>query len=524
MVHVIHARARDLARRVETIVYCMSVPRGKARVRGGWGGPCSAGAECGAGGRVGPCPTNPVPNLVGQGPTLPLCARPEGPRGPVGVARSPRIVLLIALSRELQGRGEHRRRTVRTTTRLSAAAIIALVAIGCVGLRTATENGKAPEAPVPTQKGGDVDTRRVGEAVVLDKVEPVFDGLFERWKAGEGTPWCERSDTYMFLTCMRVAGWNQDYAEVITVSGYGPSFGYSQEKWGAHYHPPPDRVKRIGDATGFGFLWEQKQTPEEYWEALKRSIDGGTPVRAPYGEGVLFIGYRDAERVEDRQVRPLARVFVERGSWWTWEQFCDWHKKHSDGGWFGRHTGKVETIPPKDSAVEILRLIVRMATDDPRGHMEQFEGVTWGLPGILAYADDLADLSKSGAKEGEGGYFQGGWRGCHNIYPQMSGRPAAATYLKRVAPLFGDEAKRHILAAAAAYDGATDAWREFERQLGRPLGDKHCEAWQDPAHRKAGATAVREAHDHEALAIDEIKKALAAEGADVAEVPPNPSP
>lgn len=355
---------------------------------------------------------------------------------------------------------------------------------------------------VDLPEAGDTSTR------VLDNVERVFNGLFEQWEKGKGAPWSERSDSYMYLTCMRVAGWDVDYADVITLSGYGPSFGYSQEKWGAHYFPPPGRVKRIGDATGFGFLWEQKKTPEDYWQSLRQTIDSGRPVYGPYMEGVLFIGYRDAERAEERQVRPLARVFVEPGSWWTWEQFTDWHKKHSDGGWFGRHTGKVKTIPASDSAVDVLRLIVQMATDDPRSHYPRFEGVTWGLPGMLAYADDLANMSKSGAKEEEGGYFQGGWRGCHNIYPQMSGRPAAATYLKRVAPLFEGEATRHILAAADQYGEATEAWREFERQLGRPLGDEHGRAWQDAQHRKAGAVAVRKAHDHEKVAVAEIRLAL----------------
>ena len=321
-------------------------------------------------------------------------------------------------------------------------------------------------------------------------------------------------DPRQILFTASSVSWDEvDYADVITLSGYGPSFGYSQEKWWAHYFPPPGRDKRIADATGFGFRWVQYKTPEEYWDALKESIDDGTPVRGPYGEGVLFIGYRDADRIEDRQVRPLARVFVEPGSWWTWEHFVDWHKKHSDGGWHGCHTGRVDTIPAEDSAVEVLRMMVEMATDDPRSHNPRFEGVIWGLPGIAAYADDLADMSKSGAKEEDGGYFQGGWRGCHNICPQMSGRPAAATYLNRIAPLFEADTKRHILAAAEHYAKATDAWHEFDRQLSRALeesGHDHTEAWQDPAHRKAGAAAVRQAHDHEKAAIAEIGKALRA--------------
>lgn len=356
-------------------------------------------------------------------------------------------------------------------------------------------------------------------AVELADVERIFDEMFAEWEDGKGTAWAERSDTYMHLACMRTAGWDDvDYADVITLSGYGPSFGYSQEKWRAHYFPPPGRDERIAKATGFGFRWVQYKTPEEYWDALKKSIDAGTPVRGPYMEGVLFIGYRDADRIEDRQVRPLARVFVEPGSWWSWDEFVDWHKNHSDGGWRGSYTGRVETIPPRESAIDVLRMMVQMATDDPRSQNPMFEGVIWGLQGILAYADDLADLPKSGAREEDGGYYQGGWRGCHNVCPQMSGRPAAATYLGRIAPLFEGEMKQHVLAAAEAYGKAADCWHEFDRQLSRALertGHDHTEAWRDPEHRKAGAAAVREAHDHERDAIAEIQRALdALDGAD----------
>ena len=128
-------------------------------------------------------------------------------------------------------------------------------------------------------------------------------------------------------------------------------------------------------------------------------------------------------------------------------------------------------------------MMVRVAKgEDSRRRPD--DGVVWGIEGIEAYATDLADMSKSGAEDA--GSFQGGWRGCHNVYPQMSGRPAAAVYLRRVAPLFEGDARGDILAAAEAYDEATEAWREFEKQLGRPLGDKHGEAWENPEHRKAG--------------------------------------
>jgi len=160
--------------------------------------------------------------------------------------------------------------------------------------------------------------------------------------------------------------------------------------------------------------------------------------------------------------------------------------------------------------VEVMEVMVRVAEgDDPR--KEPNGGVVWGVDGVEAYAADIADMTKSGAGENEGGYFQGGWTGCHNIYPQMSGRPAAATYLKKVAPLFEDDPRGHIEAASAAYGRATEAWEEFERKLGRGVEDKpEGGTWQSASHRAAGAEAVREAAAHERDAVSSLTRALEA--------------
>ncbi len=212
--------------------------------------------------------------------------------------------------------------------------------------------------------------------------------------------------------------------------------------------------------------------------ALTEAIDARQAVHAPNEEDILFIGYRDAGRPEDRKVMPLAIVFVDEEEW-TWDRFLSWHSRGIVAGWFGCMDQRVEPWPPEKSAVEVLEVLLSVARgDDPR--RRPGDGVVWGVKGIEAYADDVADLSKSGADEDQGGFFQSGWRGCHNIIPQMSGRPAAATYLKRVAGYFDDQARDRIIAAAERYDSATDAWQRYDTQLGRSQREMaHDQAWQD---------------------------------------------
>jgi len=412
-------------------------------------------------------------------------------------------------------------RASKTTLALSIASVVALVIVGCLGLPTASERKVTAEPDVGEPEGktmhapavSKAKVRREGRKVWIEGVKELFEKHFEDSKNGRTTPWAERSDTYMYLTQMRVAGWDVDYADLITIAGYGPSFAYAprlSDSWGVHYHPPRNRDDRIAHGTGCVYRWRQYGDPEDYWQALKRAIDEGQVVHGPNEEDVLFIGYVDADRPADRKVLPLAIVFVEDDEW-TWEQFTKWHSRSMVRGWFGRIEGAVDPWPRRKSAIEVLKLMVAAANgNDSRRDLGK--GATWGIDGIEAYAADLADMSKSGAPEDEEGYFQGGWRGCHNIYPQMSGRPAAATYLKRISSEFDGKTKDHLLAAAARYEDATASWKQFDKHLGRPLGDKHGQAWQSKTSRQAGAKAVSEAAAHERKAVAEIEAALIVEG------------
>ena len=82
---------------------------------------------------------------------------------------------------------------------------------------------------------------------------------------------------------MRTAGWDADYETLMPVSGYGLSFAYEPKREsGAHYCPPPGTDQRITQATGFGWEYLHLQDIEDYWQALKETIDSGRPVQACY--------------------------------------------------------------------------------------------------------------------------------------------------------------------------------------------------------------------------------------------------
>jgi len=149
-----------------------------------------------------------------------------------------------------------------------------------------------------------------------------------------------------------------------------------------------------------------------------------------------------------------------------------------------------------------------MATDDPRARNPDCDGVLWGLEGVEAYAADVGDMSKLGKPDE---YFYGGWMGCHAIYPQISGRTAAAVYLERAgkASIFTGAVNEHILAAADAYRAVRGAWGEYEKHLGNEEVAEASDSWMVEEHRLAGATAIRQAIAHERAALDQVQQTLA---------------
>ena len=341
----------------------------------------------------------------------------------------------------------------------------------------------------------------------LQDVGEIFDQVL---KETNDAYWQPRSYVYCQLVCMKAAGWNNvDYELLMPVSGFGISFAYHpNEKFWVSYVPPPGVDHWITEATGFGWEWLYFDTPEEYWNALKETLDDGKVIHSPWLEEVLVVGYKEAAEQRDRRVYPLATgpVDVRAGQSWRWDEFEKWFREHSHG-FLGRHTEKVPVLPTRDVAIKVMKNIVMLAEHDPRADNKAFAGVHFGLAGIEAYANDIADLSKSGKKDE---YFQAGWLGCHNIYPQWTARQLTGRYLDHTSELFSEPVCGYMLSAAREYEAAHKAWKEWEKYLGAyKLINRPENAWEDPEHRKAGAAAVYKALACEKAVIVEIEKALA---------------
>ncbi len=333
--------------------------------------------------------------------------------------------------------------------------------------------------------------------VVIDGAERVFQDILREI---EQKDYVCRSYIYLRLACMRIAGWQDaDYATLMPVSGYGLTFAYeAKAQSGAHFHKPAGADERIARATGFGWEWLRFDDVETYWQALKQTIDSGRPVQAPHMEEVLFVGYQEAEKKRNRRVRPLAiPVFVDPGTWWTWREFEAWFREF--GGYLGRFTGRQETLPARDVAIDTMEALVTLAYDDPRRDDPDFDRVCWGLAGIEAFATDMADVTK---KERQ---FCSGWFGCHDSNPQTTARQLTGRYLAQVADLFDDPVAGRMREAARDYQRAHEAWLKWDRHLGR-YGPNN--GWRSRMHRLAGAEAAREALEHERRAVEVIRETL----------------
>lgn len=255
---------------------------------------------------------------------------------------------------------------------------------------------------------------------------------------------------------------------------------------------------RVERATGFGWEYLHFDDIEAYWQALKETIDSGRPIHAPHFEEVLFAGYQEGEKKEDRRVRSLAiPVFVDPGTWSSWKEFEEWFQEFGEP--MGRFTERREARSEKDTALDVLEGIVQMAHDDPRKRNAGLASVRWGLDGIEAYVEDMEDPSMGELD------FCSGWFGCHDSNSQWMARQLTGAYLKDASRLFDDPMRSMIYEAAKDYAAAYNAWLAW----GLCLGPESCErALGKKKNRIEGAKAARNALIHERNAIAKIESAL----------------
>jgi len=307
--------------------------------------------------------------------------------------------------------------------------------------------------------------------------------------------------------CMRSAGWKDvDFDTLMTVSGAGLLFAYDPNRGMPKYaHLWLGLDKRIAEATGFGWEWVKFKDEDEAWNLVKETVDSGRPAKGHFWEEMLFAGYQDAARKEDRKVFMMGDPFPGPGEWWTWEQFGEWVRKFTEFNQneIGRHTKKVGKAAEKKIALQVLKDAVAWSKTPPDAVKNRFPNTLFGLTAIQAYAEDVADVE--GKPEA---YFkETAWLGCHAINPQWTARNSTAVYLERLvaAKIFSEKVNVHLLAASEGYKAAYADWQEFYRQLGHVAPEN---AWDTAKNRLAGGAAVRKALEHERAAISELKKAL----------------
>ena len=314
-----------------------------------------------------------------------------------------------------------------------------------------------------------------------------------------------------YLFALRAAGYKVDATSLMALSGVAFSFWYCHNNYHVAYSIPDGWEERIARGVGSAWEWTPQGSAEAAWLLIKDSVDTGRVVWGEYMEGITFAGYAETQDPQSRQVYAFDPIFVSPAKWWSWSEFEKWWNEW--GAPFppalGRHAEAHDMLSEREAALEVLRLIPEWSKDD---HPDDLPEARFGLPGILRFADDIANM------EAPDDYIDGPWRACHAINPQWEARQTASDYLASVAPIFDGRTAPSLHKASESYDEAYAAWQDWNRQLGSGLGDQDTErdalkvlleqAWRSPENRSAGATALRRAAAAEANAIEHIRQAL----------------
>ncbi len=334
------------------------------------------------------------------------------------------------------------------------------------------------------------------ESVVEEFKTGAADGVDEWMFAGPNILF------YLHYLQAHAAGWTDlDMATIVGVSGAAGLFGYERDdcmpKYAFFAVDPGDQIAK---ATGFGYEHPKFNDAEEAWQILKESIDTGRPLKAPDWEGILYVGYRDADRPGQRKVFGLSNEPGDICRWMSWEEWEDWAKRIVSwnlNDLIGRHTKRVRPASRKKTALKVMSDLVKYSTKAPGDWEKDNPNAIWGLAGIEAYAEDCANLRELPD-----------FGMCHPINPQWATRRCSAVYLGRTAKadIFPKQVSERIKAASSWYFAAYHSWVVAHYQIGwGALGVK-----KTKAHRLAAAGAIRQAAAHERAAIGEVKKALRA--------------
>ena len=332
------------------------------------------------------------------------------------------------------------------------------------------------------------------------------------------------------IRCLTLAMWHQgarvDYPSLMVISGAVANFHYNpNEKYWCYMLSPDSPEWRALKSIGYNFSFLAPVAPEQAYAFIKNRISAGKLVLASWLSPVVFYGFDESS--EEPVLYYYNNPFAMEGGKWTMTEFAEEY-------WGAKVSKELFAVTEKRADVDVtkaveyaMKRIVLCAKQNrlkKSVYLENYDvsGIETGFKAYEAYARDLEDMSKKMKKDTDDkdGYFDPGW-GCYAIYPQWTARAATAVFLRRYAPEhYKEYYHEHLAKAAEYYDKEIEAWKEWEKHLGRNIelwekDEKAASAdflgrWNDPKHRKAGAAAVREALKYEKLAVAEVEEVLRA--------------
>ncbi len=307
-------------------------------------------------------------------------------------------------------------------------------------------------------------------------------------------------------TLLKLAGAARaEYEDILVLSGRATAFAYHPIRPAQLEQPPDDPgavEARISGATGFA--WESLTydgTSEDAWRAVRASLDEGRPLQARWTDDLIFCGYRDDTTPEGREV--MVGGGWDAPTWWSWGRFDKWV---AEFGVMGRVGSGVTVAPRHQTARASLEAMARAAEADPRGSATPGGSTGYGTAGIRAFARDLGDLAL------RPDHWGGCWISGYCVYRQVSGRAAAARFVRAAVADCAPAAAQSLLAAAESFERAAEAWAGWDAELGfgaaRSGSVEPRSLWYSAGNRRQASFWVHRACEHETEAARQLELAL----------------
>ncbi len=307
-------------------------------------------------------------------------------------------------------------------------------------------------------------------------------------------------------TLLKLAGASRaEYEDILVLSGRATAFAYHPIRPDLLDQAPddPEAVEaRISAATGYA--WETPAhdgTSDDAWRVIRASIDEGKPIQAQWTDDLIFCGCRDDGTAEGREV--LVGGGWDPPTWWTWDRFDKWA---AEFGAMARVGAKLDVAPRHETASAVLDAMARAAESDSRAQKADPSPTAYGLAGIRAFARDLGDLSL------RPDHWGGCWLSGYCVYRQVSGRAAAARFIRAAISDCVPAAAPALEAAASSFERAAEAWAGWDAELGfgatRSGSVEQRSLWYSAANRRQASFCVQRALEHETEAVRQLKQAL----------------